>query len=103
MIVVAWNDGGGGYGVRITHADRDQYFLLEWEHVRVKIADGDRFACRLTSSFWNKCSEIRGTAFRDWFRRLGYIRGGRKAWEKGSPPKFDMTPTSGNCFVLKTR
>ena len=102
MVVSAWHGGSGSYyGIRLSRHDRDRHFSKDWESVCVQIADKPEIACFLTPSFWNACIEIRGLAFRDWFEELGHVKNGQKAWSKGKPPKFLLTPVSSNLFQLK--
>ena len=103
MIVSAWSNGGSGYGISIRSADRARYFSRKWKNVRVKIPGMPEVECRLTSTFWTTCSEIRSAAFRDWFEKLGHVRRRKKTWKKGEPPEFRLTPVSGNLFALKAR
>ena len=103
MIVSAWNDGSSGYGIRIRRADCVRYFPREWKNVRVKIPGEPEVECRLNPTLRTTCPEIRSVAFRNWFEKLGHVKGTQKAWEKGKPPKFHLTPVSGNRFALKVR
>lgn len=103
MIVSAWSNGGTGYGIRVPTADRARYFSREWKNVRVKIPGMPEVECSLSSGFWGKCSEIRSVAFRNWFEKLAHVRGMQENWEERNPPKFHLTPISGNRFSLKAR
>ena len=103
MIVSAWSNGGTGYGIRVPTADRARYFSREWKNVRVKIPGMPEVECSLSPTFWSTCPEIRKVAFRNWFEKRGHVRGTQKTWKKGNPPKFHLTPVSGNRFALKAR
>jgi hypothetical protein len=52
-----WHNGsprrsGAGYGIRISKADRDRYFVPGWDNVEIEFPDGQRVQVDLTRSFW---------------------------------------------------
>lgn len=100
MIVTAWNNGNTGYGIRLLADDRDRYFSKKWKDVLIKIVGKFEVTCKMTPRFWSTCPELRNVVFRDWFAELGYVKGKRKDWKKGNPPKFHLIQESDNCFVL---
>jgi hypothetical protein len=100
MKVTAWRSGAFtnpsiAYGIRIGVGNRDECFRPEWESVTIEIQDGPVVEALLSSGFWKNCPEIRDPAFREWFRAHGLI-----PWPSGSPPVFELKPTSGRRFKL---
>jgi len=100
MIVTAWNNGkykesGAGYGLRILKEDRDSVFLRKWDHIILDI-DGKEVAINLSDSFWRNCSELRSKEIGKWL-----ISTDKGKWEKGKPPKYQLTQISNNKFKLR--
>ena len=95
MIVTAWNNGSQGYGIKVSLADRAEYFSRRWKEVCVKIGDKPEDTFNLPPSFWRTCRGIFDTAFRDWFEEMGHLK-----WPYRDPPKFRLTPMGGNLFHL---
>jgi len=101
MRVVGWSNGtpnqqtGAGYGVKVSHVDRDQYFQRDWSSVTVRLGDAHSVTVNLSPSFWNKCSELRSQEIGMWMlaRRLA-------PWPKGKPPVMDLTPAGPRQFSL---
>ena len=51
-----WHNGsprssGAGYGIRISKADRDRYFVPGWDDVELEFPDGQRVEVDQTGSF----------------------------------------------------
>lgn len=103
MIVRAWNNGahsrsGAGYGFRVNHEDRDQYFKPEWESILLEIEDEpaevevhiDR------ERFWSETGrELTSMAIGKWLRRHGLA-----PWSMGNPPTFVLEPLGENRFKV---
>jgi hypothetical protein len=104
MRASGWNNGspstsGAGYGIRISKADRNSYFVPTWTHVQLQFPDGSTARVQLSSSFWkplSPCSELRSAAIGRWL-----IAQGLAPWKKGSPPKLVVSPLSNNDFLVK--
>jgi len=99
MIVSAWNNGsykktGGGYGIRIRKIDRDQYFEKKRDFITIQI-DNEEVQINISSSFWNKCPELRSEKIGKWLINKGYQK-----WPKGKPPKFRLIPMNKYKFML---
>ena len=109
FIATAWNNGcpkdsGAGYGLKISIADRDRFFMKGWQTVTLRLIAGGtpRIAevnC-VKESFWNDtCRELIGKEIGRWF-----IDNGFAPWPRGAPPRFRVSPvaerllevTSGN-------
>ncbi len=102
MIVTAWNNGkhnksGAGYGLKVSVQDRDANFSRAWDSVTIKLPDGTQVASNINkSSFWrDKCRELINKEFGHWLIDNGYA-----PWQKGRPPKFELTRVSDNQFRL---
>lgn len=104
MIVTAWNNGshhksGAGYGLKLTIADRDQYFKREWGTVTLEL-EGYPKPVEVNidkDSFWGpKCRELIGQEIGAWLRKNGAA-----PWVKGKPPMLRMEPQSGNRFFVQ--
>ena len=97
MIVTAWNDGGGGYGLRVLEADISLYFRPEWTEISLQLADDvEAVTISLSSSFWGSAPEIRSRRIRAFFERHGII-----PWPKNRPPHFELVPLGDGAFRLK--
>lgn len=101
MIVKGWSSGapngrtGAGYGVRITHRDRDRYFCPEWPSVTVELDQGATIQVNLSSSFWRRCSELRKQEIGKWMLDRGLA-----PWPKGRPPQMRLEPIGQRRFRL---
>ena len=106
MIVTAWNNGrhtrtGTGYGLKMTWADRDRYLDRSWSCVYVQLPGGGvEIEVNVDKpSFWTRhCSELINRDIGRWLIDKGYA-----PWPSGHPPKFRLTRTQGNHFVLRER
>ena len=101
MKATGWQGGpasttGAGYGIRVSLSDRDAYFDRKWCSVRLGIG-GRETIVRISSSFWNRCSELRS-------KEIGayMIANGLAPWPKGDPPQFELVPEGEAAFRLET-
>ncbi len=96
MIVSAWHDGGGGFGLRILEEHRSLYFRPEWGEVTVHLPD-DPFPAKisLTESFWTSAPELRSPRIKAFFERHDLV-----PWQKNRPPHFEFEPLGGGAFRL---
>jgi hypothetical protein len=101
MIVTAWNNGGAGYGVRISMSDRSRYFQRQWKSVFVRIGDQSH-AVEINidkKSFWRAvCGELINKEIGLWFRQHNLA-----PWPKGNPPKLKLSHEHDNHFHLNKR
>jgi hypothetical protein len=101
MITSAWNNGkhhqsGAGYGLKVSSEDRYKYFDKDWSKVSVEIPFRDEIIEADVNidkkSFWDSnCGELIKIEIGTWLISQGYRR-----WEKGNPPKIELTPL-GDC------
>ncbi len=101
MRVTAWNNGshhssGAGYGLRISVADRDQFFDRSSASILLVLTDGNQITVNTDkASFWNDtCRELINKRIGRWL-----IDDGLAPWPKGQPPEFELTKT-GDRFLL---
>jgi hypothetical protein len=98
-----WHNGsprrsGDGYGIRISKADRDRYFVPGWDNVELEFPDGQRVQVNLTRSFWKPetpWAELRDAAI----GRL-LIAQGAAPWPKDSPPGLVLAPLGPKRFSV---
>ena len=101
MIVTGWNNGapdnrtGAGYGIRITHKDREKYFQKRWTSVMVELDNGDLVDIKLSNSFWKGCTELRSAKIGKWM-----LHHKLAPWPKGNPPKLKLEPIGSRKFRL---
>jgi len=96
MIVSAWHDGHGSYGLRIGGENLGLWFRPEWRWVTVFLPDEDGPASiPLTESFWNTSPELRSQRIKLFLTRHNLI-----PWEKNNPPHFELEPLGGGAFRL---
>ncbi len=95
--VTAWSNGGSGFGIKMSRADRDANFTQGEMTVTVHLPNGTTSKINIASdsSFWRKCHELRSPEIKAWFFEKGY-----DSWEKGNPPKFTLTEKTQNEFML---
>ena len=104
MEVSGWSSGspnkrtGGGYGIRLSHRDRDRWFRREWTSVTLHIEGGGEVEVNLTPSFWRSCTELRHRAIGRFM-----IAHGLAPWPKGSPPRMWLERMGGRHFRLSTQ
>ena len=101
MIVSGWNNGspskttGGGYGIRMSWRDRDEYFDPEWPWVTIELEELGVTEVNLAPSFWRGCTELRGAAIGKWMLERGLA-----PWPKGEPPRLRLEPAGERRFRL---
>lgn len=97
MIVSAWHDGHGTYGLRIMGDGAGLWFRPEWRWVTVHLpGDPIPAAIAITPSFWKSNPELRSPRIRAYFEREGLT-----PWEKNRPPQFELEPIGGGGFRLR--
>ncbi|HEV2467989.1 MAG TPA: hypothetical protein VGS78_02245 [Candidatus Sulfotelmatobacter sp.] len=96
MIVIGWNNGGAGYGLRVRAADRDHYFRREWQSVEIELPNGVRANANIDKEFWgHKCRELISKEVGQWLRSEGLA-----PWGYRQPPKLVLEPSGTRSFVL---
>ena len=105
MRVTAWNNGshhssGAGYGLRISVADRDQFFDRSSASILLVLTDGNQITVNTDkASFWNDtCRELISQSIGRWL-----IDEGLAPWPKGQPPEFELTKTGDRFLLSKSR
>jgi hypothetical protein len=98
--VTAWSNGsplptGAGYGVKLSHRDRDKYFDPGWDEVIIDLDQGEKVPVSLSDSFWRSCSELRSAAIGRWL-----LRNSLAPWSRGAPPTVLLSRVGGNWFSL---
>ena len=99
MIVSGWNSGspnnatGGGYGIRMSRRDRDEYFDPKWPWVTIELEELGVTEVNLAPSFWRGCTELRGAAIGKWMLERGLA-----PWPKGEPPRLRLEPVGERRF-----
>jgi len=97
MIVSAWHDGHGTYGLRIIGAGRGLWFRPEWRWVTVYLPDEPKPACMpISEGFWQASPELRSPRVRAFLERNGLV-----PWERNRPPHFELEPVGGGVFRLR--
>ncbi len=96
MIVSAWHDGGGSFGLRVLAGDVSLYFRPEWEDVRIHLP-GERSPVHvtLTGSFWSSAPELRSPRIRTFLERHDLV-----GWDRKRPPHFELEPLGAGEFRL---
>jgi hypothetical protein len=86
--VVAWSNGGTGYGLKMSAVDRDTYLKREWGSVALYLP-GRHQPTKVNvdkDSFWSQsCRELISKEVGAWL-----IDNGIAPWPKGKPPKFKL-------------
>ncbi len=97
MIVSAWHDGHGSYGLRVAGDGVGLWFRPEWKWVTVHLP-GEQLpaAIALTPSFWKSNPELRSPRLRRFFESEGLV-----PWSKNRPPQFELEPVGGGVFRLR--
>jgi len=96
MIVSAWHDGHGQYGLRVLEADVSLYFRPEWPSVSIYLPEEREVAVvPLTASFWEGSPELRSPRIKSFLFRHEVA-----PWEKKQPPKFELVPLGEGVFRL---
>jgi hypothetical protein len=86
--VVAWSNGGTGYGLKISAVDRDAYLKREWGSVDLYLpGSGQPTKVNVDKdSLWNKsCRELISEEIGAWL-----VANGLAPWPKGEPPRFKL-------------
>ncbi len=97
MIVSAWHDGGGGFGLRVPGDEISLYFRPEWAEVSLQLpGEANPVRINLSESFWTTAPELRSSRIRGFFERHGLI-----PWTKHRPPHFQLEPLGDGEFELK--
>jgi hypothetical protein len=97
MIVSAWHDGHGSYGLRVLEAEVSLNFRPEWETVSIYLPDEKEAALApLTASFWAGSPELRSPRIKAFFMRNGMV-----PWERQRPPCFELVPLGEGVFRLE--
>jgi hypothetical protein len=98
-----WHNGrprnsGAGYGIKISKADRDRYFVPGWDNVQLEFPDGQRTQVDLTRSFWKPetpNAELRDAAIGRWL-----IAQGLAPWARDSPPRLVLASLGPKHFSV---
>lgn len=94
MIVSAWYDGHGSYGLRVLEADVSLYFRPEWSTVSIYLPhESEAAVVPLTPSFWQGSPELRSARIKAFFQRHDLA-----PWEKNRPPYFELIPLGEGVF-----
>lgn len=94
--VTAWNDGGNGYGLRLSPHLRDIFFSKKWNFIILHIDESNEMIkINLSDCFWHKCSELRSKDIRKWL-----FENKLAPWKKYEPPNFYLTKIKENNFQL---
>ena len=97
MIAAGW--WGGGYGLRLKRADRDQFLQREWKHLVLEL-EGRPTPIKVNidkPSFWDgTCYELVKKEIGEWL-----IANGLAPWPKQHPPKLRMEHISENRFFVR--
>jgi len=97
MIVSAWTNGQGGYGLRVPEDNVSLYFRPEWVEVTLHLpGEAAPLVVPLSSSFWSSAPELRSNRIRAFFERHGLI-----PWQRNRPPHFELEPLGGGEFRLR--
>jgi hypothetical protein len=96
MIVSAWHDGGGGFGLRVPEDNISLFFRPEWSRVSIYLpGEAEPARINLTESFWSTAPELRSSRIRSFFERHGLV-----PWIKHRPPHFELEPLGDGEFRL---
>ena len=97
MIVSAFHDGHGTYGLRVLGAREGLWFRPEWSWVTVELPDDPRPAClSVGEGFWRETPVLRSARLREFFDRNGLL-----PWDRDRPPHFELVPLGAGMFSLK--
>jgi hypothetical protein len=101
MIATGWNNGspnnstGSGYGIHLSHEDRDKYFRQEWPIAIIEPEGASPVEVNLAPSFWRRCTELHSAAIGKWLLDRGLA-----PWPRRSPPKMRLEPVGDRRFRL---
>ncbi|MCE9565759.1 MAG: hypothetical protein K8U57_27355 [Planctomycetes bacterium] len=104
MQASAWKNTGSKiegqtYGIRVGFPNRDEHFKGVGSSIRVEI-EGTEYTFEITGGFWNKCPEFRDDAagtIRKWLERHHSL-----TWDKGQPPRFELTRVAQGRYRLES-
>lgn len=99
MIVTAWTNGSGSYGLRIDASDRDKFFKRDWKTVMLKLDDEPtEIEVNLDkSSFWSPaCRELIHLKIGKFLEAKGLA-----PWTCHNPPELWLEPISRIHFQLR--
>ena len=96
-----WHTSGAGYGLRVSVADRDQFFKRNWRTVSLRLIAGstviDAVANCAKESFWSEdCRELISQDIGRWIIGLDL-----SPWPKRCPPRFTMSPIGPAMFGVE--
>ena len=97
----AWNNGahqanGAGYGIKLTHEDRDKYFRRPKVFLNLECRAGDIAVNTDKQSFWNyMCRELISKEVGIWL-----ISSSKVSWPKGRPPKLQLEQAGKQTFKV---
>ncbi len=94
MIVSAWTNGSGTYGLRIGKPNVREHFPKSRREVEIVI---EGRVCRypLSDTFWTSCPEHRGGRISAWLKEKGLT-----SWPSGEPPSLKLEPLEEGRFRL---
>jgi hypothetical protein len=97
VIVSAWHDGHGSYGLRVLEGNVSLYFRPEWPTVSIYLPDEtEPIVVSLSPSFWTGSPELRSSRIKQFFLRNGLI-----PWEKNQPPNLELVPLGEGVFRVE--
>lgn len=99
MFVGAWSDGRVSRGIRFGKPNRDILFGFNVTKVAIDLPELNgqftRVECEVSPAFWRSCPEVRSPLIGGWMERLGVFD-----WQKGHPPRFELTVLGPKLFRL---
>ena len=99
MYASGWKSGRdrGTFGIRVGRENAELFFQRQWRTVTLFL-DGAPVEVNLTSTFWARCPELRSAEVTRFFAKHGIM-----TWQKGKPPKLEVTPLGGKSFSVSLR
>lgn len=97
MIVKAWHNGSGVYGITIGVPNRNKYFNSTWTEVKVEL-NGILHTFALTPGFWNDCPEFRDKGkphIKKWLQEHKTLD-----WPKNQKPEMELIQIEASRFRL---
>ena len=90
MIGTTWNNGGDGYGIKISESDRDSYFSEDWDSVFLTL-EGESGEVEVNinkpSFRCGNCRELISKEIKLWLKKNG-----KDTWPKGHPHQVKLEP-----------
>ena len=97
MIVTAFHDGHGTYGLRVLAGRVGLWFRPEWRWVTVHLPDERMPAClTIGEGFWREAPVLRSVRLKEFFDRNGLL-----PWDRNRPPHFELESVGGGVFHLR--